>query len=41
MEKIRERFGEDWRAEWVRFRGLGAWADYYRRIAAEFEGDKK
>jgi type IV secretion system protein VirB4 len=41
MEQIRKQFGDEWRSEWLRFRGLGTWADYLRRIAAEFEGDSR
>jgi hypothetical protein len=41
MEQIREQFGDGWRSEWLRFRGLGSWADYLRRLVAEFEGDTK
>jgi type IV secretion/conjugal transfer VirB4 family ATPase len=41
MEQIKEQFGEAWRAEWLRFRGLGDWADYFDRVAAEFEGGAK
>jgi type IV secretory pathway VirB4 component len=41
MEQIRKQFGDGWRSEWLRFRGLGTWADYLRRIAAEIEGDSR
>ena len=41
MEQIRKQFGDGWRSEWLRFRGLGSWADYLRRIATEFEGDSR
>ena len=41
MEQIRKRFGDGWRSEWLRFRGLGSWADYLHRLAEEFEGDSK
>jgi type IV secretion system protein VirB4 len=39
MEQIRQQFGDGWRSEWLRFRGLGDWADYFSGIAADFEGD--
>ncbi len=41
MEQIREQFGDRWRSEWLRFRGLSNWAAYFDRIAAEFEGDAR
>jgi type IV secretion system protein VirB4 len=39
MEQTRVQFGDRWKSEWLRFRGLGNWADYLRRISSEFEGD--
>jgi type IV secretion system protein TrbE len=41
MEHIRAQFGDGWRAEWLRFRGLSSWADYLCRVAAQFEGEEK
>jgi type IV secretion system protein VirB4 len=37
VDQIRERFGDAWRSEWLRFRGLNNWADYFRRVASEME----
>ena len=41
MEHIRKNFGDGWRSEWLRFRGLGNWADYLSRITTEIKGDSK
>jgi type IV secretion system protein VirB4 len=36
METIREQFGSEWQAEWLRFRGLGSWSEYFRGLVTEF-----
>ena len=32
VENVMEQFGDDWRAEWLRLRGLQRWADYFRSL---------
>ena len=37
-DQIRSDYGDRWQPEWLRFRGLGQWADYLQQSALEFRG---
>ncbi|MGA2600805.1 MAG: conjugal transfer protein TrbE [Bryobacteraceae bacterium] len=39
VENVIEQFGEAWRTEWLRLRGLAKWADYLRSLE-EREGEE-
>ena len=32
VENVMEQFGDAWRTEWLRLRGLQKWADYLRSL---------
>jgi type IV secretory pathway VirB4 component len=38
-DQIRTEWGEQWQSEWLRFRGLPQWADYYQKKISKFEGE--
>jgi type IV secretion system protein TrbE len=40
-DQIREQFGDQWQSEWLRFRGLDQWADYFRHKVPEFDGGQE
>jgi type IV secretion system protein VirB4 len=32
VEDVMDRFGDSWRAEWLRLKGLAEWADYFEAL---------
>jgi len=38
-DQVRMQFGEHWQSEWLRFRGLPQWADYFQQQKETAKGD--